>query len=360
MNSVLPDPLTGPSRLAPVCSWNADCRARRNNGMTLIELLVAMALGSFLMIGALTVFTQGQSAFRVSDSISRLEENARLALALLESDIRMAGYFGLSNRPGDMENRASPTQPIPPGLAVRNDCGQNWAINLDAPVAGTNNGFGWDRCTPYEQAQPDSDTLVVRRTSAIRTEPDDLSTGTLYLQSRRFGNGLIFTGTSLPPDTTPPSMSRSYRLVARGYYVSRSSSLDTPGNPVPSLRAKTLAGSSLGPRIVDQEVVPGVEDLQVQFGVDTDRAGEAGRGSVNRYLNPDDPALDPADPEFLPEARVLSVRIWLRMRAEQPEQGYLDTTEYGYADQEDVTTNDRFRRTVVTKTIQLRNAGSTS
>ena len=123
MNSVLPDPLTDPNRLAPACSWNADCPARRNNGMTLIELLVAMALGSFLMIGALTVFTQGQSAFRVSDSISRLEENARLALALLESDIRMAGYFGLSNRPGDMENRASPTQPIPPGLAVRNDCG---------------------------------------------------------------------------------------------------------------------------------------------------------------------------------------------------------------------------------------------
>ena len=355
MNGVLSDP----SLAAPACSRKADCCARQNNGMTLIELLVAMTLGSFLMIGAITVFTQGQSAFRVSDSISRLQENARLALALLESDIRMAGYFGLSNRPGNIENRTSPVQPIPPGLAVRNDCGQNWAINLDAPVGGTNNGFGWDRCTPYEQPQPDSDTLVVRRTSATWTMPDDLRSGTLYVQSGRFGNGFIFSGDSLPPDTTPPSMSRSYQLVARGYYASRNSSLDTPGNPVPSLRVKTLAGSSLGPRIVDQEIVPGVEDLQVQFGVDTDRIGEAGWGSVNRYLNPGAPALDPADPEFLPEARVLAVRIWLRMRSEQPEQGYLDATEYSYADQERVTANDRFRRAMVEKTIQLRNAGST-
>ena len=325
-------------------------------GMTLIELMVAMTIGSFLTIGAVTVFTQGRTAFRVNESVSRLQESARLALASLEPDVRMASYFGLTTRAGRIANRATPAQPIPPGLAVRNDCGQNWTIDLDAAVAGTGNGFGWARCAPFGQAQPRADTLVVRRTSEAPVAPQDLRPGTLYVQSTRFGNGLIFVGGTPPNGFPPPPESRSYRLMVRGYYVSRNSSLDTPGNPVPSLRVKTLVGGSLGPRILDQEVLPGVEDLQVQFGVDTDRAGHAARGSVNRYVNPEDPILDPADPAFLPEARVLAVRLWLRLRAEEPEQGYVDTRDYVYADQRRTAANDRFRRTVVTRTIYLRNA----
>ena len=327
--------------------------------MTLIELIVAMALGSFLLLGAMTVFTRGQTAFRVNESTARLQEHARLALAFLEDDLRMAGHFGLTGRPGDIENRASPTQPIPPGLVVRNDCGRNWAIHLDAPVAGTNNGYGWPDCRPNGQAQPDADTLAVRRTSELPTPPGETRPGTLYLQTARFGPGLIFDGAA-PPAEPPASQTRSHQLLSRGYYVSRRSSLDTPGNPVPSLRMKTLAGSSLGPRLVDQEVVPGVEDLQVQFGVDTDRAGAPGRGSVNRYVNPGNPLLDAEDPAFLPEARVLAVRVWLRVRAERPEQGFSDTREYAYADRTSAAPGDAYRRIVVTRTIRLRNVGPAS
>ena len=335
--------------------------------MTLIELMVAMALGSFLLLGAMTVFTQGQTAFRVNESTARLQEHARLALAFIEDDVRMAGHFGLTTHATDIENRASSSQPVPPRLAVRSDCGRNWSIDLDAPVAGTNNGYGWSPCRPYrQQAQHDADALAVRRTSEVPTPPNALRRGTLYVRTTRFGRGLIFDGAAPPPQPpptaleSPPAQSRSFQLLSRGYYVSRRSSLDSPGNPVPSLRMKTLAGSSSGPRIVDQEVVPGVEDLQVQFGVDTNRAGEAGRGSVNRYVNPGDPMLDPDDPAFLPEARVLAVRVWLRVRAERPEQGFTDTREYVYADLEQEAPNDAFRRIVVTRTIRLRNAGLSS
>ncbi|MCZ0955143.1 MAG: PilW family protein [Rhodospirillaceae bacterium] len=338
------------------------CNGMRVDGLTLIELMVAMALGSFLLLGAMTVFTQGQAAFRVNESTARLQEHARLALAFLEDDLRMAGHFGLTTRPGDIANRASPVQPVPPGLAVRGDCGRNWAIDLDAPVAGTNNGFGWTGCAPSGQAQADADTLMIRRTSESPTPPDTMRRGTLYVRTARFGPGIIFDGVAPPPEppAEPPLQSRSFQLLSRGYYVSQRSSLDTPGNPVPSLRMKTLAGSSSGPRIVDQEVVPGVEDLQVQFGVDTDRVGEFGRGSVNRYVNPGDPSLDRGDPAFLPEARVIAVRVWLRVRAERPEQGFSDTAEYVYADQNTAAPNDAYRRIVVTRTIQLRNARSSS
>ena len=329
-------------------------------GMTLIELTVAMAIGAFLTIGALTVFTQGQSAYRANESIARLQERARLALPPLETDLRMAGYFGLTTRSSDIANRASPARPTPPNLAVGNDCANNWSIHLDAAVAGTNNGFAWAGCAPYRQAQPGADTLVVRRASAGSTPPDDLSRGMLYVNTARFGAGYIFVGGAALPHFPASAVSRSYQLTVRGYYVSQHSSLDMPGNPVPSLRVKTLTGGSLGPRITDREVMPGVEDLQVQFGVDTDRAGQTGWGSVDRYVHPGDPMLDAADPAYLREARVLAVRVWVRVRAERPEQGYRNTTEYNYADRHRPATNDPFRRTVVTKTVLLRNARSAS
>jgi len=50
------------------------------------------------------------------------------------------------------------------------------------------------------------------------------------------------------------------------------------------------------------------------------------------------------------------VRIWLRVRAERPEQGFVDTATYTYADINHGPFNDNYRRLVVSKTIYLRNA----
>jgi type IV pilus assembly protein PilW len=328
---------------------------KRATGVTLIELMVALAIGSFLMIGAMTVFMQSRTTFRVNESVSRLQENGRFVLDAMEPNIRMASYFGLTSRANKVANRATPLQPVPAGLAVAGDCGQNWSINLAAELGGTNNGFGWV-CAPFGVgAQPLADTLVIRRVS------EDplllLQNGVIYLQSARFQDSLLFTGMVVPPGYLPAT-SATYTLFVDGYYVSQNSSLDTPGNPVPSLRMKTLVGGALGPRIVDQEVLPGVEDLQIQFGVDTDLIGAPTRGSVNRYLNPGDPIITPGAAGFLPDAQILAVRLWIRLRAERPENGFTDTTNYVYADQNVPPFNDQFRRIVVTKTIYLRNARS--
>ena len=95
--------------------------------MTLIELMVALAIGMFLMIGAITVFMQGRTTFRITESLSRLQENGRFALDTLEPDIRMAQYWGLTNRSTNIDGAALPTDPagIGPGT-----CGNNWTINV--------------------------------------------------------------------------------------------------------------------------------------------------------------------------------------------------------------------------------------
>ena len=317
----------------------------------MIELLVALVIGSFLMIGAVTVFMQSRTTFRVNDSVSRLQENARFVLDAIEPDIRMASYFGLTTLSSKIANSATPLEPIPAGLGVGGDCGQNWTINLTSEVGGTNNGYGW-ACAAFGGAQPQADTLVIHRTTEDPIPV--LQAGTMYVQSARFWDSQIFVGNAVPPGM-PAVGTQSHALMVSGYYVSQNSALDTPGNPVPSLRMKTLVGGGPGPRIVDQEVLAGVEDLQVQFGVDTDLIGAPNRGSIDRYVNPGDPIITPGNLAFLPDAQIIAVRVWLRVRTERPENGQIDNANYVYADQNVQAFNDQFRRTVVTKTIYLRN-----
>jgi type IV pilus assembly protein PilW len=126
-----------------------------------------------------------------------------------------------------------------------------------------------------------------------------------------------------------------------------------PGNAMPSLRRKTLG---LGPAISDEEVLPGVEDLQIQFGVDTDPVGGDDRGIVDRYVNPDDPILDESDAAFNEDAEILAVRIWLRLRAERREPGLPADNGFSYGDRVTGPFNDGFRRIVLSRTIYLRNA----
>jgi type IV pilus assembly protein PilW len=320
---------------------------RRQQGMTLIELMVALAIGAFLMIGAITVFMQSRTTFRVTESLSRLQENARFALESIEPDIRMAHYWGLTPRTYLIQGRRAPTEGAGVGTHT---CGNNWNLNLNEAVEGTNNTYSWV-CAANGAAQPNSDTLVVRRAS--EDPVGALTAGTLYIQSTRSQLGQIFAGTTIPGGYNAPT-SATHRLIVNGYYVDQTSSVAG----MPSLRRKTLQA---GGGIADEEVLVGVEDMQIQFGVDSDIPGTAvvpnpNRGAVDRYVNPDDPLIDPTNAGFDPNAEVLAVRVWLRLRGERVENGLIDNTDYEYADQDFGTFADGFRRVLVSKTIYLRNA----
>lgn len=323
-------------------------RFGRCGGMTLIELMVALAIGLFLMIGAITILLQGRTTFRVSETIARLQENARFALDVMEPDIRMAHYWGLTTRANQIQGRARQDETA--SALGPHTCGTNWHLDVELAVEGTNGTYEW-ACDPEEgDAVENADTLVIRRASQNPVAP---AAGWLHLQSARVQDSTIFAGATVPSGYIPAT-SQTHRLVVNGYYVSTGSSL---GDDVPSLHRKTLGTDGAAPAIVDEEILPGVEDMQIQFGVDTDEVGEVNRGVIDRYVNPDDPILDRSSPAtYLEDAEILAVRIWLRIRAERPEVGYTDTATYSYAGRVAGPFNDGFRRVVVSKTIYLRNA----
>lgn len=64
------------------------------SGLSLIEVLIALTIGMFLVMGVIYFYTAAKQTYRVDEALARLQENARLAVELLSRDVRMAGYWG--------------------------------------------------------------------------------------------------------------------------------------------------------------------------------------------------------------------------------------------------------------------------
>lgn len=314
----------------------------RQRGMTMVELLVALAIGSFLVIGAVQVYNQSRQSFVINESIARVQETAQFAMDTIEADLRMASNWGLNSRGASVAGRALPDDPNPLMLPAPAACGANWALDLEQPVVGINNGYALP-CAAVGGAQANSDVITSRRATVTAVAPQ---AGRLQIQSTRvqgqlFADGVIPGGFSVVD-------SQTHNLLVNSYYVAQTSNL-VPG--VPTLRRKTLVGGAGGPTIVDQEVAPGIENLQLQLGVDVDQDN-----TVDRYVNPDDPILDPGSGAFIPGARALTARIWLVVRGVSPEFGIEDNAVYQPGDVDLGVFDDPFRRMQVSKTILLRNA----
>lgn len=71
---------------------------RYKAGFSLIELMIAITLGLVLMGGVIQMFLGSKAAFSSQQATSQIQESGRLALEFLARDIRMAGYIGCSNR----------------------------------------------------------------------------------------------------------------------------------------------------------------------------------------------------------------------------------------------------------------------
>ena len=70
---------------------------RSQAGVTLIELLVALAIGALLVLGLVEVFAASRTAYQLSTGLARSQENGRFAIDILQRDIRMAGHAGCVN-----------------------------------------------------------------------------------------------------------------------------------------------------------------------------------------------------------------------------------------------------------------------
>jgi type IV pilus assembly protein PilW len=335
----------------------------RVRGFHLIELLIAQVIGLTLLAAFLIVLQRSQRDFTSTESLARLQDAARHALGVLATDIEHAGFFGYSpavrfqlvsggvtlaeqpalQQPG-AGHSVSPAAGLPAGA---HDCGINFAVDLSRVVQGSDNQYriGQDAgdCDPTATAggaKDGADTLTLRHASLAAAAP---RAGRLQLYSAARSSAqplLLFADGRAPGPVDADHEVRD--LEIRTYYIANNS-VDRAGWP--ALRVKSLTESRGAVQFRDEEVMPGVEDLQVELGV-----AELENGApVARYVA--------ADTARAMSGRVIAVRLWLRIRADLTERGHLDDRTLNYANVSFApgSLEARQRRLLIERTVALRN-----
>ena len=83
-------------RVLSKCGWQ--------HGLTLIEIMVALLIGSFLLAGVIQIFIVNKQTYRVQENLSRMQENGRFSIDYLNRYIRLSGY--IANEPFlDIKNK---------------------------------------------------------------------------------------------------------------------------------------------------------------------------------------------------------------------------------------------------------------
>jgi type IV pilus assembly protein PilW len=273
--------------------------------MGLVELLVWMAI-SLLIISVIgVVYGNTKQLTRVNDTVSRLQENGRFAVYLLDRDIRLAGFRGCNGNDAAV-----------PYLSVLNSTAYPYQFNV--AIAGYRGASGaWSPALPTDISAltptplAGTDVVTVRfidstgvsLTAAMSSSTDDiqvapgsaLSTGDVLLiagcsayaifNASQFnsGNGKIKhdTGGGTSPGNTTKDLGTAfrtdaavYRLVTRTYYIAPSARKPATNalwsNSVPGYDGQAQP----------EEMVEGVEGLSLFFGEDTD-----GDKAANRYVS---------------------------------------------------------------------------
>lgn len=89
--------------------------SHRARGVSLIELLIALAIGAFLMLGLVRVFSASRTAYQLSEGVSRVQENGRFAMDFIQRDLRMVGHMGCVNDQSHMQNNDALRNHVPAG-----------------------------------------------------------------------------------------------------------------------------------------------------------------------------------------------------------------------------------------------------
>ena len=315
----------------------------RQSGVSLVELMIAMMLGVFLMFALVELLINSKQSFGSANHLSRLQENGRIATNLLVTDLKRTGYMGGNSNVQDIYGTAG--QVTPPTISCATG-DTTWGRMIAQPLLGLNDTNAGYACIP-NATYLRGDILTVRNAMPW-IEGGALDANRLYLRSSLFQGKIFVGGAEANADNTiddPQGQLNVRELQAHTYFVGNSGR-SCGVNAIPSLFRVSLDEDGL-PEV--NELLPGVEDLQVQYRVGTDVDADDVIDQYE-YVNADE--IDWVNDG----ASVSTVRIWLRLRAECSETGYLDNETYTMGDPAQVfTPADNFRRQLYSSVVMIRN-----
>jgi type IV pilus assembly protein PilW len=300
--------------------------------MSLIELMVGVAIGLFLVTLLLRGFAASLGNSRTNSLVSEYQTNGRYALGVLKREIRHAALSPLLWDATQLEiNTSVSSRDFGCGAGVNN-------LLMNAGMSASNDANPWSAScllTADDREFLRGDVVAVRRLS--NKPVTSFAANAPYVRVS-YGAGHMFLGGEVPIPLPPPSF--DYAALTDVFYINSFTQSATEVPLVPALYRLRLSDGA-NPTMVPELVASNIEHLQIQFAIDD------GSGKV-RYVNPGG---------VTDWRSVVSARIWLLVRASEREVG-LVSGSYTMADVT-YTPNDNFRRVVLSSTIQLRNQGAT-
>jgi type IV pilus assembly protein PilW len=322
----------------------ADKPARSMAGFTILELLVAIALGMVILAGLFRTFKVQHDSYVIQDQVSAMQQNLRAAMYFVTRDLQMAGYYTNFDRNSrqldwnDLDGDSNPAnnmetgRPLIFGLNNVSASGDSIKDNTDIIVI-VKASSEVHRLGSGEGASGGVITLSSR-------DLDGDGTADLNNTSKRFGLLVkqdlsfadFFQVDSASGNITPPaglvenytSGDTVFRTDLIVYRVD-DSTLDHP----------CLVRKNLGNDAGYQVIAENIDNIQFRY-----------------QLNDGTWVNDPAGNQ----ARVRAVEVLLVARTAFAQRGYRDTSSISFGT-ETISVNDSYRRKTLNAIVKTRNVG---
>ncbi|WP_337075294.1 PilW family protein [Aeromonas veronii] len=320
-----------------------------SRGFTLVEWLVAMLLGLFLLAGVFTVFVMSRSSSEDAFDQSELQENGRLAIRLISQDIKWAGFFGAYT---GQSTQVGPSLTLSAGSIVpaSSDCLDERSVGSlpsnAGPIRGlwvsrvsTTKGLAGFACILAADRVANSDVISIKRLVG-RPIPasEGLDTNRFYMATNS-QEARVIKGSETRPLFGANNESQIWEYQHYIYYLSQED-----GIPVLRKRYLTVNGGS---SLIGGAMAEGVEHMVLMYGVDDSLIPD---GRIDRYMS-----TDQMTTQRWNEGRVLGARLFLLIRAARESSRYKNNNSYQLGN---ITVNgggDGYRRLLLESSIALRN-----
>lgn len=309
---------------------------RHQRGLSLVELMVALTIGLFLMGAVSILYVNTSTTSRGSTLEAQMNEDATLALELLQQQIRLAGF---SNVDGSGARLFT-------GRAIR---------GCDGGFANNGGGVAFEAQTCSGSATG-SDAIAVRYEASLLNSQAVTNAGVQSPANCAMEGITAWNALAEGAASATPMM-----LADNRYFVAN----DPNNSNTPSLYCQGRTGAGFGNAT---PLIPNIESMQIQYAItQLPTAGNPIPHQVAGYVEAQDSALGTTATNW---SRVSAIRVCLIARSAGPvplgdnpvgtanSDGTTLTAGLGtYFDCNGVsrTVTDRFVRRAYVTTIQLRN-----
>jgi type IV pilus assembly protein PilW len=314
-------------------------------GVTIVELMVAMLLSVMLGGAIISVFVNSTQSFKQDENILNMQDDARHALRQISFDVSMAGHYA---------DLVVPSVVTPdPSLVIGTDCGPvgqlNWMYRTtDAGTAESLSITALDNTTSAQvvaahscflggEILPGTDVVAIKR--VVGGAAAALRNGGVYLRTNGTV-GLLYREPAAAPAivVAPPNADWEFRPSI--YYIRQFA--EVPGDNIPTLCRKVLTGA--GPSMATECLATGIENLQLEYGIDTTSDGQP-----NVFLS---------NPSLAQIQDVVSARIFVLARTIETDTRYTNAKTFSISNSPDYAPNDSFHRRVFSTSVSIQNIRS--